>query len=126
MGPCGRAARLAQAGPSAPPGCSGRSSSLTIARQKFPLLAIDDGAIYQYRGDDCKVFAIGEQVEAWAAVIEQSAGNQMYSSYAGSYQDRTATNEEKIYCITSSGRQSIPAGTVREFLVGWGARRIDQ
>ena len=95
-----------------------------ISRNEFPFLAIDDGAIYQYRGDDCKVFARGEQVEAWAAVIEQSAGNQMYSSYAGSYQDRTATNEEKLYCITSSGRQSIPAGTVREFVVGWGARRI--
>ena len=45
---------------------------------------------------------------------------------AGAYQDRTATGEEKLYCITSSGRQSIPAGTVREFVVGWGARRIDQ
>lgn len=97
-----------------------------ISRQEFPFLAIDDGVIYQYRGDDCKVFAKGPIVEAWAAVIEQSAGSQMFSSFAGAYQDRTATGEEKLYCITSSGRQSLPAGTVREFLVGWGARRIDQ
>lgn len=97
-----------------------------VARQTFPLLDTNDGAVYYYRGDDRKVFARGQKVEAWAAVLAESAGCGMHSAHAGAYQDRSSAGEEKLYCITSNGTQHIPAGTVRQFLVGWGARRIDQ
>lgn len=97
-----------------------------IARQTFPLLDTSDGTVYYYRGEDRKVFARGPKVEAWAAVLEESAGSAMHSAHAGSYQDRSTPGEEKLYVITSNGTQYIPSGTVRRFVVGWGARRIDQ
>lgn len=58
--------------------------------------------------------------------LAESAGCGMHSAHAGAYQDRSSAGEEKLYCITSNGTQHIPAGAVRQFLVGWGARRIDQ
>ena len=96
-----------------------------ISRQEFTLSNANDNAVYFYSGDDRKVFFRGPQVEAWAAVLEESDG-QMFSGKGGSYQDRSTPGEEKLYVITSYGTQFIPSGTVREFLLGWGARRIDQ
>ncbi len=123
------AAMLTISAPSTAPATGARNLDFTegeIARQVFPLLDANNGTIYYYRGEDRKVFVRGEKVEAWAAVLDESAGSAMHSAHAGSYQDRSTPGEEKLYVITSNGTQHIPSGTVRRFIIGWGARRIDQ
>jgi len=65
----------------------------------------------------------GDRLIAWAAMEGGTPGKHIYSSQAGSYQDRT-TKDEKLYLISSYGTQFVPNGEVRRFIVGWGAKRI--
>ena len=94
-----------------------------IAGNIFSLSDANADAVTYFRGAGSRLFCYGDRLIAWAAIEGGTPGKSIFSSMAGSYQDRT-TKDEKLYLISSYGTQFVPNGEVRRFLVGWGARRI--
>lgn len=95
-----------------------------ISGNIFPLLDVNGNATQYFRGAGSRLFCYGDHLIAWAAVEDGTYGkNQMFSGFAGMYQDRD-TLDEKLYTVSSNGDQFVPNGEVRRFLLGWGAHRI--
>lgn len=94
-----------------------------IAGNVFALSDANADGVTYFRGAGSRLFCYGDRLIAWAAMEGGTPGKHIYSSQAGSYQDRT-TKDEKLYLISSYGTQFVPSGEVRRFLVGWGAKRI--
>lgn len=91
-----------------------------IAGNVFALSDANADAVTYFRGAGSRLFCYGDKIIAWAAMEDGMPGKSLFSSQAGSYQDR-ATKDEKLYLISSYGTQFVLSGEVRRFIVGWGA-----
>lgn len=99
-------------------------TTFDIVGNEVPVPTGNTGTVTTYKGINKTLRAFGPRLEGWVQLIESSPNYELYTSSNGSLQDSTTLNQDKVYLITDNKTTYINSGTVRRFVLGYGARKI--